>query len=199
MITIQKPEGNLIGIRPIKISLLIGLEKRMDKGADISICGTYRYHLWRRWAPVGRVTWIMLNPSTADAEHDDATIRRCIGYAKQWGAGGIEVINLYALRSPSPKVLLKHEDPIGPVNNLMFQSVLNIAKNRPSVVIAAWGALRAPFRQRALDIVAMCDEIGISLLCLGHTKAGYPRHPLYVKLEQKRVRWSRTVTTKKNR
>lgn len=76
------------------------------RGAVISDDGRYRYRLWRTWAPeLPRMAWIMLNPSTADAEVDDPTIRRCVGFAKREGCGGIEVVNLYAYRSTDPSVL----------------------------------------------------------------------------------------------
>ncbi|TMF61888.1 MAG: DUF1643 domain-containing protein, partial [Chloroflexi bacterium] len=69
------------------------------RGATFSADRRYRYRLWRRWdgaRPV--VAFVMLNPSTADARRDDPTIRRCIGFAKSWGFGGVEVVNLFAYR-----------------------------------------------------------------------------------------------------
>lgn len=83
--------------------------------AVISECGSYRYRLERVWeAEKDRVAFIMLNPSTADASKDDPTIRRCIGFAKAWGFGGLIVGNLFALRSTDPKALYGHKDPVGP-------------------------------------------------------------------------------------
>lgn len=85
-------------------------------GADISACGAYRYRLDRLGALLGRgaVNFVMLNPSTADAEQDDPTIRRCLGYAFRWGFARLIVTNLYALRSTDPRALWEHPDPIGP-------------------------------------------------------------------------------------
>lgn len=158
----------------------------MKKGADISPCGEYRYRLWRQWTPGRRVVWIMLNPSTADASLDDPTIRRCMGFTKEWGIGGIEVINLFALRSSSPKDLLTHGSPMGIHNDHIIMEALCTAKVVSGNVIAAWGALKPRFVKRALHVVAMCTEVGIDLLCLGQTKGGHPRHPLYVRKDQKR-------------
>ena len=80
----------------------------MIKSAEISPCGLYRYSLTRKWeAWKGTVNFIMLNPSTADAQEDDPTIRRCIGFAKAWGYGGIVVTNLFAYRATNPKELKK--------------------------------------------------------------------------------------------
>lgn len=157
----------------------------MNKGAHISPCGDYRYNLWRLWNTTNRVVWIMLNPSTADASVDDPTIRRCMGFTKQWGVGGIMVVNLFALRSPSPKDLLIHASPVGLFNDHAIKEALYAVKD--NYVIAAWGALKKPFRQRALDVVAMCGDMGVQLLCLGHTKSGDPRHPLYVRKDQERI------------
>lgn len=86
----------------------------MIKSAIISECGKYRYSLSRIWDEnKANVLFIMLNPSTADGDVDDPTIRRCIGFAKSWGYGGIYVGNLFAYRATDPKELLKVENPIG--------------------------------------------------------------------------------------
>src|SRR5262245_19133112 len=88
------------------------------KEALISPCGLYRYWLTRTWDnSLRRVCWVMLNPSTADAEQDDPTIRRCVGFARSWGAGGIIVVNLFAFRASDPKALLRAADPVGPDND----------------------------------------------------------------------------------
>ena len=78
----------------------------MKKDTVISTLGQHRYCLTRTWdEDKGKVLFIMLNPSTADAEKDDATTTRCINYAKKWGYGGIMIGNIYSYRTKSPKIL----------------------------------------------------------------------------------------------
>lgn len=106
-----------------------------SRGALISECGLYRYRLWRRWGIGPHATWIMLNPSTADADLDDPTIRRCIGFARAWGFSAIEVVNLFALRATNPRELGRSADPIGPDNDRHLSEAGRAAELR----IAAWG------------------------------------------------------------
>ena len=93
----------------------------MKRDALISACGRYRYWLLREWAASERmpVLWMMLNPSTADAQQDDATIRRCIEFSKRWGYGSLLVVNLFAFRSTYPKDLftVSWSDAKGPEND----------------------------------------------------------------------------------
>jgi hypothetical protein len=77
----------------------------IERTATISDCGRYRYTLGRTWSDEPPVLFVMLNPSTADADVDDNTISKCIGFAKRWGHGGITVVNLYAWRATNPKEL----------------------------------------------------------------------------------------------
>src|ERR1019366_833740 len=97
----------------------------VDDGAA-RIDRPYRYSLWRR---VGesrrRVLFVMLNPSTADAIVDDPTIRRCMGFARTWGFGELEVCNLFAYRSPCPSALLRAADPVGPSNDRALRRLRN--------------------------------------------------------------------------
>ena len=134
----------------------------------------YRYRLWRRWdrsRPV--VAFVMLNPSTADARRDDPTIRRCMGFAERWGYGGIEVVNLFGLRASDPRTLRAARDPVGPRND----THLRRAVRRARLVVAAWGADRAArSRERALS-----GRLSPRARCLGTTRSGAPRHPLYLR------------------
>ena len=96
---------------------LSGVACEIERAAVISKCGAYRYSLTRRWSGAPLLTFVMLNPSTADAKEDDPTIRRCIGFARREGAGELIVANLYALRSSAPEALWSARDPIGPKNS----------------------------------------------------------------------------------
>src|SRR5262249_32293760 len=108
----------------------------MLRGAVISGDGRYRYSLTRRWGRGPRALWIMLNPSRADREVDDPTIRRCIGFSGSWGYGAMEVVNLYALRTPEPRLLRRHPDPVGPEND----GWITRASRRATEIVLAWGA-----------------------------------------------------------
>lgn len=146
----------------------------LDASAVISPDGRFRYRLWRHWGPSEVVTWIMLNPSTADALVDDPTIRACCAYASSWGFGGIEVVNLFALRTPHPKVLRAATgDRVGPEND----HTIRCAVRRAHTVIAAWGNDGALDGRDAVVRELVVREGG-SLHVLGLTKWGHPKHPL---------------------
>ncbi|HVA90803.1 MAG TPA: DUF1643 domain-containing protein [Chloroflexota bacterium] len=147
-------------------------------GALISPDGRYRYRLWRRWDPALPIlVWVLLNPSTAEANTDDPSIRRCLGFARAWRFGGIEVVNLFAWRATDPTQLALTADPVGPGNHDALRQA--ISRPLPATVVCAWGASpAAPHRARRIrDTLAAAPG---GLWCLGRTKEGWPRHPLYL-------------------
>lgn len=149
----------------------------------LSKCKRYRYALSRVWAPDKDICmFIMLNPSTADANADDPTIRRCINFAGQWGYGGIYVANLFAIRGVNPKEALSVQDPVGPRNDLWIEKMAARAK----LHIAAWGS-HAAGRKRGAAVRKILAPI--ELKCLGLTKDGYPRHPLYLRKDCHPINW----------
>jgi hypothetical protein len=146
----------------------------MKRSAVISNCTRYRYTLERLWDEgLPTCGFIMLNPSIADANIDDRTIGRCIKFAKREGCGSLIVVNLFAWRATDPKELAFVEDPRGPVNDLHLQDFFETVQGP---IIAGWGANEAV---EDIDYVLKLAEG--RLLCLGKTKHGSPRHPLYVK------------------
>ncbi len=155
--------------------------------AVISECGQYRYILTRqtgiRYPERGSALFVMLNPSTADAEVDDRTIRRCIGFARSWSCAGLTVANLYALRSTKPKNLWTHRDPVGPENDRWLR---RLAAEYGDVV-CAWGADAMPDRVEA--VTDLLKASGARLWCFAVTKSGAPRHPLYIRSDQPLVEW----------
>jgi hypothetical protein len=80
----------------------------------------------------------MLNPSIADARRNDPTIRRCIGFARHWGFGGIDVVNLFAYRATRAQELFRASDPVGPRNARFLRSAIG----RAPLVVLAWGLAR---------------------------------------------------------
>jgi len=154
-------------------------------GAAFSDDGVYRWRLWRTWGPGELMAWVMLNPSTADAEVNDPTIRRCMGFARREGYDGIEVVNLYGLRATKPKHLIDHPDPEGPHNRLAWAEALY--GPRIGIVIAAWGA--AATEKRLPPSRALWGYAGPPMRCLGVTKDACPRHPLYARGDTKMEMW----------
>lgn len=162
----------------------------MKRGAAID--GEFRYWLWRDWS--GRqheydawgplkfgVLWVMLNPSTADHQADDPTIRKCIGFTKRLGHESFAVTNLFALRSKDPEALrtahLLNQDIIGPRND----SLIAMFAERASVIICAWGAYAGLGNEmgiRIRELRKLLEGGTAPRLALGFTKAGAPRHPL---------------------
>lgn len=145
------------------------------RSAIISGDQKYRYVLSRSWAKGKHCTFVMLNPSTADGQVDDATIRRCTGFARRFEFDGFHVVNLYVLRATNPKALQEAADPIGNPENDGFL----VQYTSQGVVIAAWGAHRFA-RERSRAVGDMLRAQGVRLFCLGLTKDGSPRHPLYL-------------------
>ena len=134
----------------------------------------YRYLLSRRVGESSRrVLFIMLNPSKADEERNDATIRRCVGFARDWGYGILDVVNLFALMSTDPKALLKADDPVGPDNDVAIRAALEVA----DTVVLAWGNHALDHEERAVTVAEMARE-ATRPYCLGLTVRGAPRHPL---------------------
>lgn len=152
-----------------------------DRGAHLSPARAYRHRLWRTWDP-GRppLGWIMLNPSTADAYDDDPTIRRCIGFARRDGYGGIVVANLFDLRTAYPGALHDADDPVGP-----HRDPWGHLTDCPNVV-AAWGAVHRHLEWRVRDVLDLSPR---TLWCVGTTQDGHPRHPLYVRADTPLTPW----------
>lgn len=144
-------------------------------GAVFDESGKYRYRLWRRWSPgLPTICIIMLNPSTADCSQNDPTISRCINLASKWGYGGIEVVNLFAFKSTSPRNLWQSTDPVGPHND----THIKLAASRSDTCVLAWGNLPSGRLERAKQVLRLLS--GKKIRCLGLTKLNQPRHPLYL-------------------
>jgi hypothetical protein len=149
----------------------------------------YRYALTRRWGLAPAAVFVMLNPSTATASSDDPTISRCVGFARSWGCGGIAVINLFGLRATDPRQLAASADPVGPDNDAVALAVLAAVPSR--IVVAAWGADRSVRTAgRAERMLELITGTGVGVHCLGVTREGFPRHPLYLSRASRLERFS---------
>lgn len=151
-------------------------------GAVLSDCGLYRYRLHRRVTASDRIAlFIMLNPSTADANNDDSTIRRCTSFARSFGCGLLEVVNLFAYRTKRPKILLSALVPvIGPDNDRHIREAALETQLTGGSIICAWGA-HGEHLGRGAAVCRMLTAEGFELLSLGETRDGHPRHPLYLR------------------
>ena len=155
----------------------------MSKSAVISEDGLYRYQLTRAWGGHHRMLFVMLNPSTADANIDDRTILRCIGFAEREQFDSMEVVNLYAYRATDPKELKKVLDPEGPRNDYYIMD----AVARAEMIVAAWGNNALPFYansvRRKIEFLKPVHVFGL-------TQKRAPFHPLYLKANTPLVKWS---------
>lgn len=150
-----------------------------DWTAEFSRCGLYRYRLSRRWGPGRHLTFVMLNPSTADQFKNDPTVSRCMKRAKALGSGGVEVVNLFAFRATNPRDMIDSAeagiDIVGPLND---EAILDACKGA-AMVVCAWGThgslySRAAFVKQGL----LASRTPLHVLTINLD--GSPKHPLYV-------------------
>ncbi len=165
-------------------------------GATISPCGKYRYVLWRKFKSVGRkILWIMLNPSTADAVVDDNTIRRLVSFSKREGAAEIVVCNLYAYRATKPQELYRARKSGVDVGGPERMSHIYEQMVSCDLCVVGWGNTRAAGQSKDLDSgprrmiedLKIFNKRSVPIMCLGTTKHGHPRHPLFVPANRKLV------------
>jgi len=152
----------------------------MDRKALFSECKRYRFRLIRRWSDGKSILFIMLNPSIADENREDPTVRRCIGFAHQWGYGSLEVRNIFSLVSTDPRQLYDSNDPIGPMDILYPGDDFD-------KVIVAWGN-HGSYMGRGKEVIRYLLDNKIDVYHFGLTKMGEPKHPLYLKSDIKMIR-----------
>lgn len=130
----------------------------------------------------------MVNPSTADAEIDDATIRRVIGFGKRFGWSQVVVGNVFAFRATDIGELALVEDPVGPENSAHLNAIID----QVDIIVVAWGTLAklpGPLRNEWRNFAELAESAGKCLQCLGRTADGQPRHPLMLSYESALVGW----------
>lgn len=159
--------------------------------AVISGCGLYRYRLERDLGRVGpTVALLGVNPSTADAETDDQTIRKDIGFGARHGWGRIIKGNKFAWRATDVKALRAAPDPVGAENDTHLEQIMLDA----DLVVACWGPLaKLPphLRRRWFKVARIADKVGHKLMCLGTAQDGHPRHPLMLAYDTPLIEWKR--------
>ena len=141
--------------------------------------GCYRYLITRTWQPSGStVAFIMLNPSKADAEVNDPTVRRCMLFAQDWKHNSLAIVNLYAWRETHPSHLcaVEQKQAVGPDADHYLQAVFSHC----TTVVAAWGTNAYVQPERVQHVLGLAHQAGVALQCLGTNQNGSPRHPLFV-------------------
>lgn len=181
--------------------------------AQFSGCGRYRYRLTRELGGKLTITFVMLNPSTADGTKDDPTIRRCKGFAKDWGYGRLVIVNLYAFRATEPKDMWRYHadgfDTVGEDNdsaivratmearvspaNAAGKSVHIADGHSPGLVVCAWGkggtVDKKLLAYHADRVARVAKLVGGDLYCLGVNGDGSPKHPLYMPEDTEAQLW----------
>ncbi|MBT8456406.1 MAG: DUF1643 domain-containing protein [Rhodobacteraceae bacterium] len=157
------------------------IERSFQKGDAASIaiyspCERYRYHLSRVWNSGGsRALFVMLNPSTATERQNDPTVERCERRARALGFGAFRVCNIFAWRDTDPRQMRRADDPVGPANDAAITDGCDWA----DTIICAWGT-HGEHLDRGPAVEALMRATGRDLYHLGLTKAGHPKHPLYI-------------------
>ena len=148
----------------------------IQRSACFDSTGQYRYQLDRQWdETLPAIALVMLNPSRADHQHDDPTLRRCMRLAQDWQYGSLTVVNLFAYCTSSPQVLKAVDDPIGVENDA---AILQACQQAPCILLA-WGNA-GTLHQRDRIVLELLTPWRDRCHCLGLTRAGQPRHPLYI-------------------
>jgi hypothetical protein len=175
----------VLTLMPADTELDVHVEQKQDLAGGIAAAvfdskrREYRYLLTRIWDPAtAPAVFVMLNPSTAGADQDDPTVRRIVRFARDWGKGGVAVVNLFALCSTNPERLRTHRDPVGRYNPVFVRQAVKQA----DLVVAAWGG-GGVLGNHGEDMARSLREAGVALKALTFTSTGQPGHPLYVRAD----------------
>ena len=172
--------------------MLPGVEEYESQGAEFDEpARVYRYSLHRMWGGGSlsewkTTLWIMLNPSTADENELDPTLRRCEAFSRAWGFDGFEVVNLFAIRSTDPKMLYLVSEPVGQENDRFILQ----AAYRADKIIVGWGTEKIA-RERGKQVMhLLASGLHFHTWCLGTNDDGSPKHPLYIAKHTKLRRYT---------
>lgn len=160
------------------------VEYREDNGAIFSSCGNYRYRLWRIWDKTKPIVgFVCLNPSTANSDANDPTVRRIKGFTNKWRYGGFILINLYSLISTNPKALISTMFPLGPLHRKHVQ----YACWRCDYIVCAWGTFPEAQKMVNTTINTLKHYGHDRLYAIKLSKDNIPMHPLYLKYTEKPI------------
>ena len=155
--------------------------------ATYSDCERYRFDLTRVWDPAGgRVTFAMLNPSTATEVANDPTVERCERRARALGYGAFRVVNIFAWRATDPREMRAQADPVG---NPWNDAAIVAAAEWAEATVCAWGTHGAHL-DRGPQVERLLRATGRPLFHLGLSKAGHPKHPLYIGYAVRPLPWA---------
>lgn len=177
--------------------MLPGMQKYLDQGAEFDVARRNRFRLWRTWGHNKRIAlWIMLNPSTADEDDLDQTLRKVEMFSRTWWFDGFEVCNLFPMRSTDPEALYdvdwNRERLYNAETAALFamndQIIWRCAEDAAQVIVG-WGTEEIA-RGRAREIARLLHEREIVTMCLGTNKDGSPKHPLYLPYTTERIAWA---------
>jgi hypothetical protein len=168
----------------------IKLRPNIVGGALFSDCGRYRPILWREWdgAPhSGYVLWIGMNPSTADGDVDDPTVRRECDFTAAWGYGSYRKCNVMDLRATHPRSLLT--PGAAPISSVNLDMIVDEAKGA-QIIVLAFGSLHKKLAHHGSDVVKRLSQEGMNMKCLGLTANGSPKHPLYLRKDSELIKFA---------
>jgi hypothetical protein len=164
---------------------LLSLERAY---AVFSPCERYRYQLW--WPTGiergGIALGIFANPSTATAEQTDPTVRRWIGYCRDWGYSWAGVCNVRAWRETDPRKVPPDPEAIGADND---DHIIDCVREA-ALVVCGWGKLGGA---RGPHILQLIRNAGAVPSALKLNKDGSPCHPLYLAANLKPVPMARAA------
>lgn len=145
--------------------------------AKFSTCRKYRYDLLRIWQDDDEniISFIGLNPSTADEVVNDPTVFRCQKRAKSLAFSGMHMLNIFAYRDTDPKGMKKALDPIGQDND---NTLIEVCK-RSVKIVCCWGN-HGVYLERSSHVRKLLTPFADKIYCLGLNKNGEPKHPLYL-------------------
>lgn len=160
--------------------------------AEFDPTNTYRYSLTRFIGGDGPpLLWVGMNPSSATAREESASVIRMNRFSARERACWYAGVAVFALFAAHPDSLFKHPDPVGPDNDATIEKMAAGVHRQGGRIIAAWGAVPDQLQERVKAVVGILSPY--PLWCLGTTKYGHPRHPLFLARDTPLVRYEPPV------